>query len=116
MTLTEGIVDLLRHGMAALLPFCAHVIVDAGPERGPDLVVPAPAVINYMLARGFEVAQIKGARRVVAFGNRDPVSFAGHGAAASTASAAWLWCGRRGFGAAGTKKTKKYLDVRERKP
>jgi FkbM family methyltransferase len=75
----EGAEPEVLQGAAGLLPLCDHVIVDAGPERGADLDVTAPAVINYMVARGFDVAQVDSARLVVAFRNREPVTASAHG-------------------------------------
>jgi FkbM family methyltransferase len=67
----EGAEPEVLEGARDLLQYCEYVVVDAGPERGPDQAVTAPNVINYMVQRGFDVVHINTVRLVVAFQNRN---------------------------------------------
>mgnify|MGYP006289466727 CR=1 FL=1 len=66
----EGAEPEVLQGACDLLPYCRHVVVDAGPERGVEQVSTAPEVINYMAASGFDVVQVDPSRLVIAFRNR----------------------------------------------
>jgi FkbM family methyltransferase len=66
----EGAEPEVLLGARRLLPYCQHVVIDAGPERGVDQVATAAEVINTMVGSGFDVVQVEQARLVIAFRKR----------------------------------------------
>lgn len=63
----EGAEPEVLDGASGLLTSCAYIVVDAGPERGRAKEETAPAVINYLVPRGFELVRMAHSRIVLLF-------------------------------------------------
>lgn len=68
----EGAEPEVLEGAGRLLASCAYIVVDAGPERGRAKEETAPAVINYLVPRGFRLVCMSHSRIVLLFQRADP--------------------------------------------
>ena len=66
----EGAEPEVLAGSSGILDRCEYVVVDAGPERGINQEETMPAVINFLLPRGFDILKVSHGRVVCLFRTR----------------------------------------------